>query len=84
MSETKRFKFRCWNSTCKKEYTLALKINDEPQLLVTCPDCHTEGVVDLAPYRSTVVEILQGSHMTLTIPVLQLPEIIPTFPSNQV
>jgi len=74
----KRLTFQCWH--CNREYSLTREVEGQPRLLVECPYCEKEGVVDLAPFRSEAVEIFKsvdppraraGQNLTL-------PEVIPT------
>ena len=53
-----RFTFKCWN--CNKDYTLFREITDQQELIVACPYCGEEGVVDLNPYRKTVMTVVRS------------------------
>lgn len=75
MSTQKRLKFECWN--CKRTYSLLREVQGQPKLVVACPFCEEEAVVDLAPYRSQVVQIQQGDE-GITAELLQLPDVLPT------
>ena len=58
MKTTKqRFTFRCWN--CHKTYTLYREITKEQQLLVACPFCEKEAVVELAPFKREIKSTLK-------------------------
>lgn len=78
MSDKQRCKFKCWN--CQREYSLLREVQGQPKLMVACPFCEAEGVVDLAPYRSPVVEIQQSGEGGITAETLHLPEVLPTAP----
>ena len=74
----KRFTFLCWK--CQKTYTLYREITEEQELIVACPFCNTEAVVDLQPFRKVKKEIFRSIDLSEVAPVfeLKLPEIIPT------
>lgn len=79
MSNSKRIRLKCWNAACGREYTLLREFEGQPQLFVACPYCLSEGVVDLAPWRSKTVEIYQGeSGQGFTLETLDLPAVLPT------
>jgi hypothetical protein len=74
----KRFTFQCWN--CPNAYQLYRELDDTLKFLVACPFCGAEGVVDLAPFSTTVVNLHKGT--TEQIPQqeeikLVLPDILP-------
>lgn len=74
----KRFKFQCWN--CPKTYTLFREITDQQELIVACPYCNVDAVVDLNPFRKEKKTVLRGEsddEQSLGVK-LQLPEILPT------
>jgi hypothetical protein len=79
MATEKRVKLKCWN--CEREYRLLREFKGQPKLFVACPFCGSEGVVDLAPWRSPTVEIYGGdqSHV-YTLETLDLPAVLPTAP----
>ena len=52
-----RFTFECWN--CNRNYTLFREITEEQTLIVACPFCGKEGVVDLAPFRKKVKSVMR-------------------------
>jgi NAD-dependent SIR2 family protein deacetylase len=45
---TKRFKFQCWS--CPKVYFQSLEITGQQEIIVACPYCRAEAVVNLRPY----------------------------------
>ena len=53
----KRLKFKCWN--CDRKYTLFKEITDEQVLIVECPFCKAEGVVNLNPYWNRTITVLR-------------------------
>ncbi len=76
--EKKRLTFKCWN--CDREYALTREIQGQPKLFVACPYCEKAAVVDLAPYRSPVVDIFKSIDMPKSNAeeTLTLPAVIPT------
>lgn len=76
----KRIKFRCWNKECRREYSLLKQIQGEPKLLVECPFCGAEGVVDLARWRTDTTAVMRGGEGD--IPGFRLPDVLPTRPRN--
>jgi hypothetical protein len=56
----KRFKFRCWNPDCGRDYTLFREINDDQKVIVSCPYCLVEGIVELGPYKREMIPVLRG------------------------
>ncbi len=75
----KRLVFQCWN--CRREYGLTLAVPGAPQLIVECPFCGQEGVVDLAPYRSPIQEVYRSGDSPEEGEVsLVLPAVLPTRP----
>jgi DNA-directed RNA polymerase subunit RPC12/RpoP len=78
----KRFEFKCWK--CERTYTLFREITDEQELIVACPFCNAEGVVDLKPFRKKVETVLKGIERKQDLgDELQLPNILPTQPKDQ-
>lgn len=74
----KRFKFKCWN--CGREYTLFREITKTQTLIVGCPYCNAEAVVDLAPFRKKVKDVLksaEGGEADIG-EEWDLPEVLPT------
>lgn len=55
----KRFTFTCWK--CTRTYTLFKEITDQQQLIVSCPYCETEGVVNLLQYRQKTKPVWRGT-----------------------
>ena len=75
----KRLKFVCFK--CEREYTLLQTFKGQPKLTVECPFCGSRGVVDLAPWRSTVVDVFRGGNKSEWEKlILALPERLPTEP----
>lgn len=56
----KRFKFQCWN--CPKVYFYSLEITGQQEIIVTCPYCSKEAVVDLRSYRNRIEIVLRGEN----------------------
>ena len=73
----KRFTFECWN--CRKTYTLFREITDQQSIIVACPFCGAEGVVDLRPYPP-VTEALRGDGDDIAVAERQWPDVFPTQP----
>lgn len=71
----KRLTFRCWN--CGKVYGMTREIDGQPTIIVACPDCEKEAVVDLDPYRKKVTAILKGAQEAAH-DAYDFPDIIPT------
>jgi hypothetical protein len=79
----KRLCFKCWN--CGKEYTLFKPVAGGQVMIVACPFCNLEGVVNLEPYKKKKVQLMRS----LASPVqavgtgdqpaeMVFPEVIPT------
>ena len=79
----KRVKLLCWN--CKQEYSLLKELQGSPRLFVECPFCEREGVVDLAPYRSEVIDVMAAAESPGKIvgQTLDLPPVLPTAPLEE-
>jgi hypothetical protein len=81
----KRIKLECWN--CERVYSLFkhLDVDEEPKLIVECPFCESEGVVNLAIYPRELVEIYKaGEGETQTVGyTLDLPDVLPTSPLEE-
>ena len=79
----KRVKLLCWH--CEREYSLLRELRGSPRLLVECPYCEYGAVVDLAPYRSEVVEVMAGddAHEQKVGETLDLPPVLPTAPPEK-
>ena len=76
-----RLKFECWH--CQRVYSLTRQIEGRPRLLVECPYCEHEAVVDLAPFRDETVVIFESTRETdNTVESLNLPEVLPTVPKE--
>ncbi|MCP4420639.1 MAG: hypothetical protein GY805_28870 [Chloroflexi bacterium] len=76
----KRIKMKCWH--CKREYSLlkSLDVDEKPRLIVECPFCENEAVVDLAPFRTENLAVLRSGDATKTGTKLDLPDVLPTSP----
>jgi len=74
----KRQEFICWN--CKRTYSLFIEITDQQRLIVACPYCLQEGIVDLDPYRKDVKDALRSADKKAgeSKKDLILPDILPT------
>jgi hypothetical protein len=74
----RRLKFSCWN--CKQEYSLLREVEGRPKLLVECPFCEHEAVVDLAPYRDETTTVMRGdkSRLPTGAPGITIPDVLPT------
>lgn len=76
----KRLTLTCWN--CSRPYSLLREIQGLPKLVVECPYCGKEGIVDLDPYRDPCVEVFKDDKAD-KINVgegMKLPDQIPTAP----
>ena len=83
MSQKKRPKFKCYN--CQRIYEITLTIEDEqPQLIITCPYCNSESVVDLAPWRPKSTLVAKGGKTETATEffTLELPDVLPTQPKS--
>jgi len=80
MDTGKRITLNCWH--CERDYTLFkhLNVGEQPMLYVACPFCGRQGVVDLAPYRSDLIEVLRSHDEEAQSlgETLDLPEVLPT------
>jgi len=74
----KRFTFKCWN--CPRTYTSLRELTDQQQLLVACPYCNAQAVVDLQPFRKEKKNVLRGkgSEEQSLGYEFQFPNILPT------
>lgn len=53
-----RLTFRCWK--CLRTYTLLPhEITEEQTLIVACPYCGVEGIVQVAPYKKRVISTMR-------------------------
>ncbi|HRQ39485.1 MAG TPA: hypothetical protein PLD25_16375 [Chloroflexota bacterium] len=75
----KRVKLQCWQ--CQREYSLLRDVG-QAMLEVECPFCYAKGEVDLAPWRSPVVNIHkgEGGGQQALGELLDLPAVLPTTP----
>lgn len=58
----KRLSFKCYN--CNRKYSLFLEITDQQELIVPCPFCNVEAVVELAPFRQKKIPVLRKIDLT--------------------
>ena len=78
----KRYEFQCWN--CPKVYFQSLEISDQKKLIVTCPYCDAEAVVDLRPYFKPLTTVMRKVDLYVDNSrkdnegELQLPDVLPT------
>lgn len=75
----KRLTLQCWN--CPKTYFYPVEITDQQEIIVKCPYCNAEAVVDLRPYRKDhkIVNVMRGENKDQRYEgELQLPDILPT------
>ena len=79
-TKSKRYKFRCWK--CRKEYFGPLEITGQQKVIVTCPYCHMQAVVNLQPYYKELRIVLKREEYNATDiqreEGFQPPEIFPT------
>lgn len=77
---SKKLKLQCWN--CPKTYFETLDITDQQEIIVRCPYCRAEAVVNLKPYRKKTMTVIK--HIDLrnlgneNNEELQLPDTLPT------
>jgi hypothetical protein len=69
---TKRYKFQCWN--CPKVYFQSLEITKQEEIIVSCPYCNAEAIVDLRLYRKKTISVMRGDDDKQ----IKLPDILPT------
>lgn len=74
----KRFTFKCWN--CPKKYTIFREITKDQEVIVACPFCHAEGIVDLSPYpkKKEIIALRGEGDTEQEIEELDLPDVLPT------
>jgi len=78
----KRLTLNCWS--CQRDYEFTLSIEADasrPRLIVACPYCEEEGVVDLLPYRRDESVTVYRSHdaeATDLGELYDLPDVLPT------
>ncbi len=77
----KRLKFNCWS--CHRNFSLLLEITNQQTLVVPCPFCEAECVVELEPYRKKAIlrkddEVVTSTPRNDTVEELDLPEVLPT------
>jgi NAD-dependent SIR2 family protein deacetylase len=73
----KRLKLQCWN--CPKTYFETLEITDQQEVIVKCPYCQAEAVVNLKPYRKQPKTVFRGENKdTQSDEEFQFPDVLPT------
>ncbi len=76
---SKRLKIQCWN--CPKTYFENLDITGNQEVIVRCPYCNMQAVVNLRPYRkqSNTTTVYRGENKeTQSDEEFQLPEVLPS------
>ena len=78
----KRLNFQCWN--CDRDYAMIRELDGKPQLIVACPYCEKEAVVDLKPFQTQVATVYRGGGEATSNVVegYNFPDVIPTVPVN--
>lgn len=72
-----RYTFQCWN--CPRTYTLFREITKLQTLVVGCPYCNAEAVVDLAPFKKQIKQVARGGAQEQELgEALSLPDVLPT------
>lgn len=77
----KTLKFQCWN--CPKVYFQSLEITDQQEIIIACPYCKAEAVVNLRPYYKRLKTVLKReeddqTHLEEGEAGFQFPEVFPT------
>lgn len=73
----KRIKMTCWQ--CQDNFELTLELQSSPRYQRECPYCGANCIIDLNPYRSTIVENLKdGQEFDPQIEQLNIPPLVPT------
>lgn len=82
----KRLKFKCWK--CPKTFYQDLEMSkdvfrgdkdDQATIIVSCPYCGADGVVDLGPYRARTMDVMRGhTNDNPDEKGFQLPAVLPT------
>lgn len=73
----KRLTIQCWN--CPKTYFHPVEITDQQEIIVTCPYCNAEAVVNLRPYLKKTITVMRGENKDQQNEgELQLPDVLPT------
>lgn len=77
---TQRRTFTCWS--CQRDYQLTLDLRDKEKLLLECPFCGKECVVDLTPFVQEGSAVFKGGDQATAEQsrTLNLPTPIPTQP----
>jgi len=50
--------FVCWQ--CRRHFGQTLELERQTQVLVECPYCHAECLVELEPYQISITEVMRG------------------------
>ncbi|MBE0671410.1 MAG: hypothetical protein IH588_12540 [Anaerolineales bacterium] len=75
----KRLKLQCWN--CPKTYFETLDITDKQEVIVKCPYCNVEAVVNLKPFhkQSKTMRVFRGENKDAqSDEEFQFPDVLPT------
>jgi len=75
----KRLKLQCWN--CPKTYFETLEITDRQQIIIKCPYCKADAIVNLKPYskQSRTTTVYRGKNKdNQGGEDFQFPDIVPT------
>jgi len=73
----RRLKLQCWN--CSKTYFENLAITNQQEIIVRCPYCRVEAVVNLQPHRKHLKTVFRGENKEAQSNVeLPLPDVLPT------
>ena len=72
------YEFQCWN--CPEVYSKVLEITDQQEIIVACPYCRAEAVVDLRPYQKKTKTVFRREEENdrQSEEEFQLPRILPT------
>ena len=76
----RRLKFKCWH--CERDYEMTRQDLGLVRLVVECPFCEHEAVVDLAPFRDESVSTFKSvdGEPQSNFESLNLPAVLPTSP----
>ncbi|MCE7987728.1 MAG: hypothetical protein DYG89_41725 [Caldilinea sp. CFX5] len=73
--QKQRLTFRCWH--CGRTYAMTRELDGQPTLIVACPFCEKEAVVDLDPYRKSITVVHKGLD-DAAVEEYAFPDVIPT------
>jgi DNA-directed RNA polymerase subunit RPC12/RpoP len=72
-----RYTFKCWR--CSKTYTLLRDITGQQTLVVACPYCNADAIVDMAPLGKKIKQVIKGAGQEQDLgEELVLPDVLPT------